>query len=101
MVLTQIGRVHLAAGKAPLAVAPLERAVAIFKKASARPAEAADARFALARALWTTRAAGRDEGERPRAIGLAGEAREGYAADGPGSAAARAAVEAWLSKHPR
>jgi tetratricopeptide (TPR) repeat protein len=100
-VLTQIGRVHLATGKVAAAIPPLERAVAIHGTRPGRPAEAADARFALAQALWEASATGHANEQRPRAIGLARVARDGYAADGPGSSAARSGVEAWLARRAR
>jgi hypothetical protein len=52
----------------------------------------AEARFALARVRWDSRA------DRGRARALAGQARDGYTAMGEGFAEQRAEVDAWLAR---
>ena len=69
-------------------IADGERALAILGPVD--PAQAAEARFALARALWAAKQ------DRPRAQLLANEARKALAAAGPAGAAVLAEVDAWL-----
>ncbi|MBK7862322.1 MAG: tetratricopeptide repeat protein [Archangiaceae bacterium] len=83
--LVGIGRAHLLLKAADKAVAPLERAVALREK-SDDAAALAEARFALARALWET---GPDA--RHRSMQLAEAAREAL------SGAAQADVDRWLA----
>ncbi|PCC68639.1 Serine/threonine protein kinase [Nannocystis exedens] len=81
-----------ALGRAAEAVPALERALAIREASQVQPEELAEARFALARALW-------DGGDRPRARALAEQAATTYP-EAPGTAAARAKVRDWLASHP-
>ncbi|HEY5921347.1 MAG TPA: serine/threonine-protein kinase [Kofleriaceae bacterium] len=80
-------------GKAGDAIADGERAVAILGAHAGDPTHIAEARFALARALWD---AARDRG---KARKLAREARTAFAAAGAGGAAKLAEIDAWLAKH--
>ncbi|MEM9459391.1 MAG: tetratricopeptide repeat protein [Myxococcota bacterium] len=75
------------------AVAYAERAVAVREAASGTPVLIADARFVLARALWSKR------GERTRARALAEQVRRAYAEHGPGREDDLADVDAWLATH--
>ena len=70
-----------------------ERAVSIRKAVAVAPTLLAEARFVLARALWSERH------ERARAHALAGQARDAYAEHGPGKEDDLAEVEAWLATH--
>jgi tetratricopeptide (TPR) repeat protein len=71
--LTGIGEDLLALGRAPEAIAPLERALAVREGAPVVPAELGASRFALARALWE------GGGDRARAVSLAVGARSALA----------------------
>jgi tetratricopeptide (TPR) repeat protein/predicted Ser/Thr protein kinase len=73
--LENIGQAYLELRRPQDAVVALERAIAIHDKNSHEPAETAEARFALARALWDV---GRDK---KRAVLLAEQARQGYGKD--------------------
>ena len=70
--LTGIGVAHWRLGRAEQAIPPLERALAIREASEPDPAQVAETRFALARALWD---AGR---ERARALQLAAAARAAF-----------------------
>jgi len=63
-------------GSGPQALADLERAVALATAKSIDPIQVANAKLALARALWK-------RGERDRAARLGEEARDTFAAAGP------------------
>jgi eukaryotic-like serine/threonine-protein kinase len=91
--LTGIGHVHLATATAQLAVAPLERALALRAAADIDPIDRADTQFALARALWDTR------GDRERALALVADALDGYAHAEPGYPTAHSQAAAWLATH--
>ena len=69
------------------------RAVSIREKQPVEPSLLAEARFALARALWS------DEVERARARDLAEQARETYAEQGPDAEDTLAGIDAWLAEH--
>jgi len=71
------------------ALEPLERAVALAQRPGVTEATAAEARLALARALWAT------HGDRERARALARSAADAYRALGWSQPAA--AAESWLS----
>jgi tetratricopeptide (TPR) repeat protein len=88
--LTVLADVWLALGRREQALTAIERALAIPLQGRTQPDEIADARFVGARVLW---AEGR---EHDRALALAREAADHYAAAGPAHADARAAVESWL-----
>ena len=89
-ILVGIGRARLRLGPAASAVEPLEHAVRIREAHKGDPKELADARFALAQALWQT---GK---EKDRARKLAKDARATY--DGPVWLKERlTAVDAWLA----
>jgi serine/threonine-protein kinase len=74
--LTCIGRAHLGTNAARSALKPLRRALAARESNPGDPADLAETRFALARALWATRE------DRPSAIALAEQSRDAYAAAG-------------------
>ncbi|MEM9456335.1 MAG: tetratricopeptide repeat protein [Myxococcota bacterium] len=69
-----------------------ERALSV-REGTAAPALLAEARFALARALWSM------HGERARACALAQQARDGFAEHGKGRDDDLAEVETWLAAH--
>ena len=73
------------------AIADGERAVDIFTKQGGDPAQLAEARFALARALWAANV------DRPRALVLAGEARNALVAAGKVAAPVLAELDKWLA----
>ena len=75
------------------AVAYAERAVAVREAASDTPLLLADARFVLARSLWSKRS------ERARARALAEQVRRAYAEHGPGREEDLADVDTWLATH--
>jgi tetratricopeptide (TPR) repeat protein len=91
--LTALGIAHLGAGRLDEAVRALERADRIGGRGAPTVGYRAQARFALARALW---ASGE---ERPRALDLArtAEREYGQAPSSPAVDRERAAVAAWLS----
>ncbi|HTA17728.1 MAG TPA: serine/threonine-protein kinase [Polyangia bacterium] len=91
--LTGIGRAWIELGQPKLAVAPLERALRLRESVHV-PVEAAETRFALARALW-------DSGEdRRRARQLAAAAREGYAhTPDARSSLGIERIDAWRASH--
>ena len=85
-----LGQARMRLGPPEAAVPPLEHAVKIHEAHRADPRDLADARFALARALWAT---GK---EKDRARKLAREARATF--DGPAWFKERlAVVDAWLA----
>jgi tetratricopeptide (TPR) repeat protein len=73
------------------AIAPLERALAIRDKAGGDGG--AEPRFRLAKALWES------DADRARAVVLARESRDAYAAAGEPSKEQLAEVTAWLGAH--
>ena len=83
-----LGRAHAAQHRHADAIVPLERALAIASAAEVSEELRAEARFALAKALFA------GKGDRPRARTLAIAAREGRAAEP--DAAAVAEIDAWL-----
>ncbi|MCY1059569.1 serine/threonine-protein kinase [Nannocystis sp. SCPEA4] len=87
------GDALLALGRAAEAVGPLARALSLREAGQVQPEELAEARFALARALWDA------EVDRARARALAEQAGETYAAI-TATAAAASRVREWLAKHP-
>jgi len=92
--LTGQGLLALARERPTAAIAPLERAIALG--GATDPAELAELRLALARALWD------GDGDRARARNLAQLARVELAAAGPSPARApiAGALERWLAEHP-
>jgi hypothetical protein len=87
----RVGIALVEAGRPADAIEPLERALRIEAVCCAGEAVIAhDARFALARALWTT------GGDRTRARALAERARAGLRRMGPALAARADAVDGWL-----
>jgi tetratricopeptide (TPR) repeat protein len=90
--LTGIGQALLGLGEN--AVAPLERALTLRMSQSAQPAELAETRFALARALAASR------GDPKRARTLAQQARATYAVAGSRSKKELDEVDTWLQKNP-
>ncbi len=91
--LTGLGNASLADGRAAEAASLLARAVKNLES-GAEPGELAEARFALARALWDS------GGDRVRARRLAEEARNGYVAVHRTGVAGLDELERWLSTHP-
>jgi tetratricopeptide (TPR) repeat protein len=91
--LLDLGMVQLAVGRAAAAVQSLERAVAIFTARAGDPRNLGEARFALARALWASRA------DRARAVALAGAARASFAAGGDAGREQARVAKAWLAQH--
>jgi tetratricopeptide (TPR) repeat protein len=90
--LTGLGSVLTDLDRAAEAVPLLERALALRVGGPASVAELADTRFALARALWATRA------DRQRASELAEQARAGYVGLGPEAGHDLRELEAWLAE---
>jgi serine/threonine-protein kinase len=89
-----VGRSLVALGRAREALAPLERALKLITTGEPNEWGAADARFALAEALWAS------GGDRTRAHQLATDARAGMAP--VSNAIARrqlAEIDAWLAQH--
>jgi tRNA A-37 threonylcarbamoyl transferase component Bud32 len=85
--LTGLGRARLGQKRPGSAVAPLEEALGIRVAKHAPPAQLAETRFALARALWSR------DADKPRALAL-GESARG---DLGGDAKAAAEIDAWLA----
>jgi tetratricopeptide (TPR) repeat protein len=94
MPLVGLGTSHLALGDPHAALAPLERAVAILEAHPEDKSELAEARFALARAVWDS------HGSASRARTLARAARAGFGTASLDRANARAA-DAWLARRDR
>ena len=90
--LTAMGRTLTSSGRAGEAISHLERALAIRLKSDPRPEPVAEARFALAAALWD------GSRDRPRSRWLAEEALAIYR-ERPGLARRKGEVEAWLASH--
>ncbi|HEU0034800.1 MAG TPA: tetratricopeptide repeat protein [Kofleriaceae bacterium] len=92
--LARIGEVELAANRPADAIAPLERALALYEEAKITPNFLANVQWPLARALWD---AGRD---RKRARDLAEAARKTSAASSMPIHQERAkTIERWLADH--
>jgi tetratricopeptide (TPR) repeat protein len=91
--LVGIGQLYLATNAAGAAVAPLQQAVALRENHPGDPVALADARFALAQALWQQ---GRD---RPRAVRLATATQGLYAQAGARGHDRLSAVDQWLERH--
>ena len=89
---------ELACGRSGSALALAERAVKLRETGSGPPELLAQARFALARALWEAPDdAGRDHA---RALVLAEQARDGVRALGEAGTELLANLEKWLAEHP-
>ncbi len=91
--LTGIGEVHLARGQPGLARVMLERALKLSPETLDGAKERAETEAALARALWADPLS--SEGDRARALELAGGAYEVFASF-PGYEPERDALGAWL-----
>jgi tetratricopeptide (TPR) repeat protein len=91
--LVVIGRALTALGRGAEAVAPLQRALRIREADGLDQRLIAEARFALARALWDA------DVDHARARRLATQARDAYA--NAKDAQDAATVDAWLAAHPR
>jgi len=90
-VLVGLARVALAEGRAGTAVELATRATALYAGPASWPTARAEASIVLARALW-------EQGtERPRALKLAGAARDAYQMAGPGYRRALVEVDEWLA----
>jgi tetratricopeptide (TPR) repeat protein len=72
--LENLGQAYLGLGQPDLAIPPLEQAIALRERAKLEAGELAEARFALARALWDSKR------DRRRARTLAEKARQAYLA---------------------
>ncbi|MEM9454354.1 MAG: tetratricopeptide repeat protein [Myxococcota bacterium] len=95
--LTGLGEAHLALGTPADALPVLERALVVRVPDEVDPADLAENRALLARALWTAPASeGRD---RPRARALAEQARDAYATLGDAWKTELAETKAWLAEH--
>ncbi len=88
-----LAQVALEQGESETARVYAERAVSVRESAGTSASGLADARFLLARALWSKRS------QRSRAHALALEARDGYRDDVQGSADGLPAIEDWLASH--
>jgi tetratricopeptide (TPR) repeat protein len=88
-----LARIALARRDAAGARRHAERAVAIHEVVEGAPVDLADARFLLARALWS------DRTEHPRARALAEQARSAYAEVGDTKREVLAEVDRWLAEH--
>ncbi len=92
-----LAKIDLERGRAARAVPLARRALAIRQKAQVRAEELGEARFVLARALWTAPPGqGRD---RAQARALARKALADYEAAGEPRAKEREAVRAFLTRH--
>ena len=81
-------------GRFKEALAPIERALKITTSGEPSPWGLAEARFALAEALWGS------GGDRARAYRLAVDARAGMAAESNSLARRQVAeIDAWLARH--
>ncbi|MCA9709902.1 MAG: tetratricopeptide repeat protein, partial [Myxococcales bacterium] len=92
-----LAKVALAQDRFDVAREHAERAVAIREGTEVPPGLLAEARFMLARALWS------DPAGRSRARALATQAREGWASTGADDELTKdylARVEQWLTEHP-
>jgi hypothetical protein len=87
------GQLELAEGRVPQAQATLEQALTLLQPEDRIPDDVAEAKFTLARALWS------DGKERQRAVQLAQRARELYETSGPKNHPALAKVKRWLNDH--
>ena len=90
-----LGEVALAGHRPAQALAPLERALRLREHGGGDAVAVAQARYALARALWDS---GRD---RERASILAGSALDAFARAGPARQADAARVRGWSGRHRR
>ena len=88
-----LGEAEIAQGRPADAIAALEESVKMWEKAQHRPGQLADARFALARALWES------SRDRPRALSLAQAARVDLAS--LATAARERVVAGWLTDHDK
>jgi len=89
---TLVGRAHCNAELDQSAgIADAERAIEILQSQTSDPAQVAEARFALARAIWKR--------EPARARKLATDARATFVASGAAAKASLVQVDEWLAKH--
>jgi Tfp pilus assembly protein PilF/predicted Ser/Thr protein kinase len=95
-VVSNLGTLAVVEGKFDEAVPYLERSLSSRVAQAAGPAPLAEARFALAGALWS--ASAEAGGDRLRARELAEQARSGYAELGEASAEPLREVEVWLAQ---
>ena len=95
--LTGLGQTLLGLAKPGDALPLLERALTIRTTHQVDPADLADTRFALARALWIAPAA--QDRDRPRARTLAEQAHAAFASLGDAQKAKLAEVQTWLAEH--
>jgi len=90
--LIELGETRVLAQHAAVAIAPLEKAIALLQRPGSDQAVLSNARYILARALW-------DSGSRERALELADKAKQGFATNGPAEMLAE--VDKWLVEHAR
>jgi Tfp pilus assembly protein PilF len=89
-VLTGLGVCEIDASEAQKAVPLLERALTVHAERPGDPVHLARTRFALARALWASRA------DRTRALTLGQQAEQALAGLGPRAARELKDVQKWL-----
>ena len=90
--LTQLGAAEVVAGHPDKAIPSLERAIVLYDTAKTAAVIVADAKLALARALWPA--------DKPRARELATAARDAYRAGDSRSFGSKAGeADAWLRDH--
>lgn len=87
-----LGEARLGKGEIDDAIPSLQRAIRIFENTDVDDMGLADARFALARALW--------ESDNPRARELISQAREDYASAGKRADKNAAQLDEWARAHP-
>lgn len=92
--LIALADVALASNDPQTAQVHAERALATLERAEVSPGALADARFMLARTLWS------DQTQRVRASSLARQAHDAYATLGDAGQPRRAELETWLAEHP-
>jgi eukaryotic-like serine/threonine-protein kinase len=97
--LVGLANIALAQRRPSDAIALAQRATTLREQRGVAAEFLAEARFALAKALWDAPTdAGRDE---VRAVSLAEQARDAFQAAGTSRAAHLTTVEQWLAEHPR
>jgi tetratricopeptide (TPR) repeat protein len=93
LALAHLSEAYLAKGRARDALPLLTRAVAVMESHQVVLGDRAELRFALARALWTTGS------DRKRALTLAADARDDFAAVGAGRKDDLERLDEWLAGH--
>jgi len=93
--LTQLGRLEFDRGERAKAREILERALGILEESEGPSTTTAEARFALARVLWSY------PGERDNALSIARRARQTFAESATADPEPLAALDAWLTQAQR